>query len=145
MDDSVIRLATNGADSQDPVGLLVVGQISTDTIFRQAQATMVFNSTGADAVPVLKFEILPDENETIHFSLTPRRYEFLMNLEEGTLPTSFSKQCQSEFYALKSLLVRAVLELQKNPKRRANGLRVHFIDERSPITIKLPVREDYDE
>ena len=142
MDESVIRLATNGADTQDPVGLMVVGQISAGMIFQAAQATMVFNSTGADAVPVLKFQILPNEEEAIHFNLTPRRYEFLVNLDEGTLPTSFSKQCQSEFYALKSLLVRAVYELQKYQKRRMNGIRVHFIDDRSPITIKLPVREN---
>lgn len=139
-----IRLATNGADTRAPVGLLVVGQIFTNVGF-MGQASMKMSSYNADAVPVLQFRLNPHSAEPpIAFHLTPHRYEFLVNLHEGVLPTSFSKQIQSEFYALKALLVRACLEQTGRTRTHANQIKIQYIGEAAQITIKLPkeIRND---
>lgn len=142
-DSNSIALATNGADSRDPVGLLVVGKISTNMDFSAGEAFMVNPTEAGDVVPQLQFRLGSDpEQARICFDLTPRRYEFLANLEEGMLPTSFSKQIQSEFYALKALLVRAALARQN---KRGKKLKIYLIDdEHPPITIKLPANNSHD-
>lgn len=142
---NAILLATNGADSRDPVGQLVVGKIPTSMDFSACEAVMVNPSSGVDTVPQLQFRLDTDPNDPdkapICFDLTPRRYEFLESLDKGMLPTSFSKQIQSEFYALKALLVRSSLSRHK---KRGKHLKLYLIDEQSPITIKLPASTSHD-
>lgn len=132
--DNIIRLATNGAYSQDPVGMIVVGQLTTDDRFGDRQAVLVCDDQGADAVPVLLFR-RPGSDNTIRFNLTPRRYELLVNLQEGTLPTSFSKQSQTEFYSLKALLVRAVTEKTHQSAQPAKKIKLTFLDNASDVSI----------
>lgn len=136
----VIRVATNGADARDPVGMLVVSEIFADKTSRHCEAFMTRSACSNDAVPQLEFQIGDGEDASIRFDLTPRRYEFLIELASGALPTSFSKQIQFEFYALKSLLVRAALEGASGRKfgSKVKELKFNLVDEQSSITIKLP-------
>lgn len=127
-----IQIATNGADSRTPVGLLLVGKINAD-MQSGGNAWVSCDAKGADAVPVLYFLFPQFQEEPLTFSLLPRRYEFLASLAEGYLPTSFSGQCQSEFYSLKAVLVRASARV-KNPKK-TQTLSLRFIDKTS-VTLK---------
>ena len=74
-------------------------------------------SGAVDAAPEIVFS--PNEGEAgeIRFPLTPRRYEFLARAAAGTLPTSFSGQCQSEFFSLKARLIRAAERVAPNPRK----------------------------
>ena len=75
--------------------------------------------------PELVFNL--KETEPIRFALTPKRHEFLSNIAEGYIPTSFSGQCQSEFYSLKARLVNA-LEKQQKRKNNSQLIRLDFSD-----------------
>lgn len=143
-----IWIATNGADTRDPVGVLVVSKICAVIDDSNCAAFMIRPVNNTDAVPQLEFRIgrnRYDKDSFIRFALTPRRYEFLIDLAGGALPSSFSKQIQFEFYALKSLLVRAALEQGTSRARRSRSkdLKIRLI-EGSPITIKLPDDKHYD-
>ena len=135
----VIKISTNGADCRAPIGLLVVGRIDADRDYGGV-ANIVFDAKGADAVPVLVFgpENDREDDNGIRFALTPRRYEFLMCLAEGYLPTSFSSQCQAEFYSLKAKLVRAA---NKRTKKRNRSIRLDLIDN-SSITIRIEAAKE---
>lgn len=97
-----ILITTNGAESRTPAGGLVVGSISAG--YWNSDVRLRCSSGKADAVPVLEF--YSQDVKPIQFLLTPRRYEFLAGIAEGLLPSSFSEQCQAEFYSLKATLIR---------------------------------------
>ena len=118
---SVLNVSTNGARSRAPVGLLAAGKIYVDN----GDVIIERSGTGADAVPELVFNL--KETEPIRFALTPKRHEFLSNIAEGYIPTSFSGQCQSEFYSLKARLVNA-LEKQQKRKNNSQLIRLDFSD-----------------
>lgn len=118
---SVLNVSTNGASSRAPVGLLAAGKIYVDN----GDVIIERSGTGADAVPELVFNL--KETEPIRFALTPKRHEFLSNIAEGYIPTSFSGQCQSEFYSLKARLVNA-LEKQQKRKNNPQLIRLDFSD-----------------
>lgn len=135
----LIKVSTNGADSRTPIGLLVVGKINADRDY-DGVASIVYNAKGADAVPELVFALgnQDDEDGNICFALTPRRYEFLASLAEGYLSTSFSSQCQTEFYSLKARLVRAT---EKRAKKRTKSVRLDLIDT-SSIIIRIDLAKE---
>ena len=114
--DYKIRVATNGASSRAPVGSLEVCAIDADARSRRCDAWIEM-SGAVDAAPEIVFS--PNEGEAgeIRFPLTPRRYEFLARAAAGTLPTSFSGQCQSEFFSLKARLIRAAERVAPNPRK----------------------------
>lgn len=129
----LIQISTNGADSRAPIGLLVVGRVDAGRDYNGI-ASIVFDAKGADAVPSLVFGVgnHSEDESCIRFALTPRRYEFLVCLAEGYLSTSFSSQCQAEFYSLKAKLVRAA---DRCARKRGKAIRLDLID-KSSITIR---------
>lgn len=104
-----IQITTNGASSRAAAGNLVVGKIHTDW---DPQVRLTYVSRTADSVPVLEF--FGPGPRSVKFFLTPRSYEFLLALAEGTLPSSFSEQCQAEFYTLKATLIQCCRQSQKS-------------------------------
>ena len=113
-----IRIATNGANSKDPVGLYVVCAMDMKNKVR-----IKFVEEGSDSTPVLIFE---NGSGVRKIDLYPRRYEFLACLASGCVPSAFSTQSQSEFYSLKSVLIND--ELNCNYKNKAKRRRITFID-----------------
>ena len=99
-EERTLKFATDGAQSKSPVGVLVVKKLADGKVFLNYP-----ESKAADAIPYLSFAN-DEEVNPIEFGLTPKRYEFLICLAEGFTPTSFSTQCQSEFYSLKARLTR---------------------------------------
>lgn len=131
----VVSIATIGASSRDPVGLLVVGKFASQGY--HADVRMIFDDSASDAVPCLEFS-LPDRKTHV-FALTPKRYEFLMSLSEGLISTSFSSQCQSEFYSLKAILVSATRMMSRSTPKK---VMLEFVNGRH-IAIKVPAGESY--
>ncbi len=63
------------------------------------------------------------------------RYEFLVRVADGALPSSFSKECYEDILAFKSRILRALAERRKaEPPLLQNTFRLLSLDDRgSPI------------
>lgn len=132
-EESSLSVSTNGASSRALVGMLVSGTISTDAMLGDGCVSAQLSGTGNDATPELIFRLSP--NPLIRYAITPKRYEFLSCVREGYVPTSFSGQCQAEFYSLKARLVNALLRRNGGVNSKTI-LRFRFAD-KSLVTLRL--------
>ncbi len=56
--------------------------------------------------PLLDISLAPGAGNSVTFSLTPVRFEFLCRVAEGALPGSFSNECLEDMLAFKAKLLR---------------------------------------
>ena len=100
--DGKIQITTNGAQSDTPVGELVVADLLAKDRYRKNLSLRI----EPNVAPILVINP-PSGAKSIEFTLTAQRFEYICGVAEGMLPTSFSSQCQSEFNALKSKIIRS--------------------------------------
>lgn len=65
--------------------------------------------------PLLDIALAPGVGNSVTFSLTPVRFEFLCRVAEGALPGSFSNECLEDMLAFKAKLLRKA-ELIRNQR-----------------------------
>ncbi|MGO7532762.1 hypothetical protein [Rhizobium leguminosarum] len=73
-------------------------------------------------LPVLRVAI--DENHYVDFTLLLRRFEFLIRVAKGALPSSFSKECYEDVIAFKTKVLSQYFQLTK---RRATQINIMSI------------------
>ena len=65
--------------------------------------------------PQLDIALAPGSGNSVTFSLTPVRFEFLCRVSEGAFPGSFSNECLEDILAFKAKLLRKA-ELIRNQR-----------------------------
>jgi broad-specificity NMP kinase len=104
--------------------------------------------------PLLDIALAPGSSNSVTFSLTPVRFEFLCRVSEGALPGSFSNECLEDMLAFKAKLLRKA-ELIRNQRgadddeEAGNGdstLTLNFIEIEPnghgfarPVTVRIDV------
>lgn len=123
-----VRIATNGARSREPGGLLVEVAFTANSESIPGVWMSYKESREQVSVPVLNFKT---KETVVEFELTPRRYEFLRGLAEGIVPASFTRQCQEEFYSLKTVLINA-----ENKRKTSRQITIRLLDDK-PVRIEI--------
>lgn len=106
-DLETIHIATGIDTTTSPISDLLIKKID----FYSGSDIQV-QSREIDGKPEM---VLRSGNEEFSFELTMLRFEFLMRVSRGAMPTSFSSEVYSNFQALKQKAIRA-LKLKSNPK-----------------------------
>ena len=79
-------------------------------------------------LPVLRVSI--DERHSVDFTLLLRRFEFLIRVAKGALPSSFSKECYEDVIAFKTKVLSQYFQLTK---RRATQINIMSIGDNGAI------------
>jgi hypothetical protein len=103
-------LATSGSDSQSRVSHVLEGSISVPKKHGEGVTLEIDNDNKiALVVSFSRHQDVPP----VKLRLNLVRFEFLCRVEEGTLPSSFSRECYEDMLAFKTRLIRQ-LELRQH-------------------------------
>ena len=101
-DDQHLLLASSLAPSQGRVSRLFVDEISAERHLGESIDIVMHED---NPVPVLEVTLSAKNHCGIPLRLT--RYEFLIRVADGALPSSFSRECYEDLLAFKSRLLKA--------------------------------------
>jgi hypothetical protein len=107
--DNRLCLATSGTHSQARVSRILNGEIDVSKP-RYGEYVSVELSREEPYHP--QFVVSFGNSEPERFDLTLTRFEFVMRVADGALPTSFSKECFEDIAAFKTQLVEALHQLE---------------------------------
>lgn len=102
--DSQLTITTQGAEVNAKAGNYKVASFENSRDYIALKSPSRNNS-----VPFIEFRASTSQ-EAFKFVLTPKRFETLMQLSEGFLPSSFSQECLAELLALKRSLIHLYQE-----------------------------------
>ncbi len=106
-DLETIHIATGLDTTTSPISDLLIKKIDF-----YSDSSIQVKSRKTDSKPEL---VLRSGNEEFSFELTLLRFEFLIRVSQGAMPTSFSSEVYSNFQALKQKAIRT-LKLKPSPK-----------------------------
>ena len=106
--DRELYLTTGLAFSNARVSRLLKEEISVSP--RLGQKVEVVGRE-SDNFPMIQITLAPEHHRS--FQLTLTRYEFLSQVAEGALPTSFSKECYEDAMTFKSQVLAAIAEYSR--------------------------------
>jgi hypothetical protein len=106
-DLETIHIATGLDTTTSPISDLLIKKIDF-----YSDSDIQVKSRETDGKPEL---VLRSGSEEFSFELTMLRFEFLIRVSRGAMPTSFSSEVYSNFQALKQKAIRT-LKLKSNPK-----------------------------
>jgi|GEM_PF-3362658 len=106
-DLETIHIATGIDTTTSPISDLLIKKIDF-----YSGSDIEVQSREIDGKPEM---VLRSGSEEFSFELTMLRFEFLMRVSRGAMPTSFSSEVYSNFQALKQKAIRS-LKLKSNPK-----------------------------
>jgi len=107
-----IFVASSGGFTQSKVSVLC----DTEAPARRTGGVgMIVKHDPQSERPQLDIALAPGSGNSVTFSLTPVRFEFLCRVSEGALPSSFSNECLEDILAFKAKLLRKA-ELIRNQR-----------------------------
>jgi hypothetical protein len=101
-DADTLYLCTGLDVTTSPVSDLILGQVEIDGFNGDAIKVELDDAT---KLPILVFD-LPARQKAFHFTLTLQRFEFLIRVANGAMPTSFSRESTEDFAVLKQRCIR---------------------------------------
>jgi len=107
-----IFVASSGGFTQSKVSVLCDTEAPSR---RTGGVGMIVKHDPRSERPLLDIALAPGSSNSVTFSLTPVRFEFLCRVSEGALPGSFSNECLEDMLAFKAKLLRKA-ELIRNQR-----------------------------
>lgn len=107
-----IFVASSGGFTQSKVSVLCDTEAPSR---RTGGVGMIVKHDPQSERPLLDIALAPGSANSVTFSLTPVRFEFLCRVSEGALPGSFSNECLEDMLAFKAKLLRKA-ELIRNQR-----------------------------
>lgn len=98
-----IFVASSGGFTQSKVSVLCDTEAPSR---REGGVGMIVKRDTQTERPLLDISLAPGAGNSVTFSLTPVRFEFLCRVAEGALPGSFSNECLEDMLAFKAKLLR---------------------------------------
>lgn len=108
--NDLIFVASSGGFTQSKVSVLCDTQVSARRIGGIGMAVKIDPRTER---PMLEVALAKEAGNSVTFSLTPVRFEFLCRVAEGALPGSFSNECLEDMLAFKAKLLRRAEFIRK--------------------------------
>ena len=97
---SELLITTRGAEVSSKSGQLQVASYPHKRSF-----LYIKSESERSALPILHISSSRDDDNSITYKLTPHRYECLMQISEGYIASSFSRECLTELMGLKAKLI----------------------------------------
>lgn len=101
--NEMIFVASSGGFTQSKVSVLCDTEVSAR---RSGGVGMTVKIDPLTERPMLDVSLAREAGNSVRFSLTPVRFEFLCRVAEGALPGSFSNECLEDMLAFKAKLLR---------------------------------------
>jgi len=98
-----IFVASSGGFTQSKVSVLCDTEAPSR---REGGVGLIVKHDPQTERPLLDISLAPGAGNSVTFSLTPVRFEFLCRVAEGALPGSFSNECLEDMLAFKAKLLR---------------------------------------
>lgn len=98
-----IFVASSGGFTQSKVSVLCDTEAPSR---REGGVGLIVKHDKQTERPLLDIALAPGTGNSVTFSLTPVRFEFLCRVAEGALPGSFSNECLEDMLAFKAKLLR---------------------------------------
>lgn len=98
-----IFVASSGGFTQSKVSVLCDTEAPSR---REGGVGLIIKHDTQTERPLLDIALAPGAGNSVTFSLTPVRFEFLCRVAEGALPGSFSNECLEDMLAFKAKLLR---------------------------------------
>ena len=98
-----IFVASSGGFTQSKVSVLCDTEAPSR---REGGVGLIVKHDPQTERPLLDIALAPGAGNSVTFSLTPVRFEFLCRVAEGALPGSFSNECLEDMLAFKAKLLR---------------------------------------
>jgi hypothetical protein len=98
-----IFVASSGGFTQSKVSVLCETETPSR---REGGIGLIIKNNPQTERPHLDITLAPGARNSVTFSLTPVRFEFLCRVAEGALPGSFSNECLEDMLAFKAKLLR---------------------------------------
>lgn len=107
-----IFVASSGGFTQSKVSVLCDTEVPAR---RTGGVGLIVKHEPQTERPLLDITFAPGAGNSVTYSLTPVRFEFLCRVAEGALPGSFSNECLEDMLAFKAKLLRKA-ELTRNQR-----------------------------
>ena len=124
---SHLRITTRGTEVSSKSGDLIVASYENSNTFIYIESLSEEYYT-----PAIIFKTSVSDENPVTFALTPRRYECLMQLSEGFIPSSFSDESLTELLGLKARLIHHYRE-----QNSFNNIDDEFEDADKTVSINL--------
>jgi len=98
-----IFVASSGGFTQSKVSVLCDTEAPSR---REGGVGLIVKHDPQTERPLMDIALAPGAGNSVTFSLTPVRFEFLCRVAEGALPGSFSNECLEDMLAFKAKLLR---------------------------------------
>ncbi len=126
-----IFVASSGGFTQSKVSVLCDTEAPSR---REGGVGLIVKHDPQTERPLLDIALAPGAGNSVTFSLTPVRFEFLCRVAEGALPGSFSNECLEDMLAFKAKLLR-MAELIRIQRGAEDAEEAGFGD--SALTLKF--------
>jgi broad-specificity NMP kinase len=115
-----IFVASSGGFTQSKVSVLCDTEAPSR---REGGVGLIVKHDPQTERPLLDIALAPGAGNSVTFSLTPVRFEFLCRVAEGALPGSFSNECLEDMLAFKAKLLRKaeLIRIQRRAEDEEEG------------------------